>query len=185
MALILQGLTLKDPILNGIGGDAMVRASGWVAAVAGLAVVAVPLALAEEPADACALMTKGEFEELTGRTEYTDPTGMPWGTGTVCGFENGQILLWTGADSKEAFDRLLESSGQQDLPRTPVDGLGAGAFAIFYDPENPYQDHGAFVVFGAGPPTVAVTVYAGDGEAAEAALPQAMAVAQAVAAKLQ
>ena len=86
--------------------------------------------------------------------------------------------------SKAAFDGLLASFGQQDLPRTPVDGLGAGAFAIFFDPESPYQDHGAFVVFGAGPPTVAVTVYADDGEAAEAALPQAMAVAEAVAAKL-
>lgn len=80
---------------------------------------------------------------------------------------------------------MTSAFGQEDLPRAPVGGLGDGAFALLYDPENPYQDHGAFVVFGAGPPTVAVTVYAEEGEAAEAALPLAMAVARAIAAKLQ
>lgn len=142
------------------------------------------VASAQAPADACALMSGAEFEALTGKTEYSDPTGMPWGGGTVCGYDNGQIMLFTGADSRAAFDRLLAGFGQQDLPRTPVDGLGDGAFALFFDPEDEYQDHGATVVFGAGPPTVAVTVYAEAGEAAEAALPEAMAVAEAVAAKL-
>jgi hypothetical protein len=37
---------------------------------------------------------------------------------------------------------------------------------------------------GSGPPTVAATVYAEDGEPAEAALAPAMAVAEAIAAKL-
>jgi hypothetical protein len=40
------------------------------------------------------------------------------------------------------------------------------------------------VVFGAGPPTVAVTVNANEGKQAETAFPQAMVVAKAVAAKL-
>jgi len=141
-------------------------------------------ARAQVPGHACALMTKDEFQKITGKTEYTEPTEMPWGNGTVCGYGDGQIVLFTGADSKSAFDRLLAGFGQEDLPHTPVDGLGEGAFALFYDPEDKYQDHGAFVVFGAGPPTVAVTVYADDGELAKAALPQAIAVAQAVAAKL-
>jgi hypothetical protein len=151
-----------------------------VAAVALAASAAWP----QMPPDACGLMSRDEFQALTGKTEYTEPTGMPWGSGTVCGFGNGQILLFTGEDSREAFDGLLASFGQQDLPRTPVEGLGEGAFAIFFDPQDEYQDHGAFVVFGAGPPTAAVTVYADDGQPAETALPRAMAVAQAVAAKL-
>ena len=142
-------------------------------------------AWAQGPADACALVSKDEFQALTGKTEYTDPTGMPWSGGTVCGFGNGQIILLTAADSAQVMDRFL-ASAEKDLvsPRTPVDGLGEGAFSVLFDPEDKYQDHGAFVVFGAGPPTVAVTVYAEDGEGAEAALPQAMAVAEAVAAKL-
>ena len=147
--------------------------------------VVPPGAWAQGLSDACALMGGDDFEALTGKTEYSDPTSMSLGGGTVCGYDNGQVLLFTGNESLAAFDGLLASFGQEDLPRTPVDGLGDGAFALFYDPENPYQDHGAFVVFGAGPPTVAVTVYAEEGEAAEAALPQAMAVARAIAAKLQ
>ena len=157
--------------------------SGRLAAVA--AVMLQGAAWAQAPADACALVSRDEFQALTGKTEYTDPTGMPWSGGTVCGFDNGQIILLPAADSTEAMDRFL-ASAEKDLisPRTPVDGLGPGAFSVLFDPEDKYQDHGAFVVFGAGPPTVAVTIYAQEGEPAEAALPQAMAVAEAVAAKL-
>jgi hypothetical protein len=89
------------------------------------------------------------------------------------------------ADSTTVMDRFL-ASAEKDLvsPRTPVGGLGDGAFSVLFDPDDPYQDHGAFVVFGSGPPTVAATVYAEDGEPAEAALAPAMAVAEAIAAKL-
>src|SRR5262245_48990627 len=117
----------------------------WVGIAAGAWVGAAPLAAAG--ADACALMSRDEVQALTGKQEYTDPNGMPWGSGTVCGFGNGQIMLWTGADAKDAFDGFLAAFGQQDLARTPVEGLGDGAFAIFYDPESEYQDHGAGVVF--------------------------------------
>ena len=143
-------------------------------------------AWAQAPADACALLSRDEFQALTGKTEYGDPTGMPWSGGTVCGFGNGQIILLPQADSTAVMDRFL-ATAEKDLvsPRTPVDGLGDGAFSVLFDPDDPYQDHGAFVVFGAGPPTVAATVYAEEGEPAEAALAPAMAVAEAIAAKLQ
>ena len=142
-------------------------------------------AWAQAPADACALLTKDEFQALTGKTEYTDPAGMPWSGGTVCGFGNGQIILLLQADSTTVMDRFL-ASAEKDLvsPRTPVGGLGDGAFSVLFDPDDPYQDHGAFVVFGSGPPTVAAAVYAEDGEPAEAALAPAKAVAEAIAAKL-
>jgi hypothetical protein len=40
-----------------------------------------------------------------------------------------------------------------ELGQRPAARLGEGAFSILFDPDDPYQDHGAFVVFGAGPPT--------------------------------
>jgi hypothetical protein len=143
-------------------------------------------AWSQASSDACALVGRDEFQSLTGKMEYGDPTGMPWSGGTVCGFGNGQIILLPQADSMQVMDRFL-ASAEKDLvsPRTPVEGLGDGAFSVLFDPGDPYQDHGAFVVFGAGPPTVAVTVYAEDGEPAETALPPAMALAEAIAAKLQ
>ncbi|MFO1141196.1 MAG: hypothetical protein U1E59_02210 [Amaricoccus sp.] len=152
-----------------------------------VAVLVCPLseAWAQATTDACGLMSRDDFQRFTGKTEYTDPTGMPWGGGTVCGFGNGQIILLTEANATQVMEGFLESA-EKDLvaPRTPVDGLGDGAFSVLFDPEDKYQDHGAFVVFGDGPPTIAVTVYAEDGEPAEAALPAAMTVAKAVAAKL-
>jgi hypothetical protein len=165
----------------------MAQGPGRLAAVATIHLLALPCAAwAQAPADACALLSKDEFQALTGKTEYGDPTGMPCSGGTVCGFGNGQIILLLQADSTAVMDRFL-ASAEKDLvsPRTPVDGLGDGAFSVLFDPDDPYQDHGAFVVFGAGPPTVAATVYAEDGEPAEAALASAMAVAETIAAKLQ
>ena len=159
--------------------------AGVVIMTAGAMLLGIRTAWSQVPADACALMSKDEFAAITGKTEYTDLTSMPWGSGTVCGFSNGQIVLFTGEDSKAAFDHLLASFGQEKLPREPVDGLGPDAFALFFDPESEYQGHGAFVVFGAGPPTMAVTIYAADGEQAKSALPQALAVARAIAAKLK
>lgn len=133
------------------------------------AVLLVPMSVAhaQAPADACASLGREEFQALTGKPEIIDPTGMPWSGGTVCGFGNGQIILLTATDSADVMDRFL-ARAEKDLvsPRTPMDGLGAGAFSVLFNPEDPYQDHGAFVVFGSGPPTVAVTVYAEEGEAA-------------------
>jgi len=158
-----------------------------LAAVATVVFVA-PLcaAWAQAPADACALLSMDEFQALTGKTEYGAPTGMPWSGGTVCGFGNGQIILLLQADSTAVMDRFLVTAEKDRVsPRTPVDGLGDGAFSVLFDPDDPYQDHGAFVVFGAGPPMVAATVYAEEGAPAEAALAPAMAVAEAIVAKLQ
>ena len=108
---------------------------------------------------------------------------MPWSGGTVCGFDNGHTVLFTGTDftrSSTGSSRALRVL----LPRSPVDGLGEDAFALLFDPENPYQDHGAFVVFGAAPPTVPVTVYAEKANPRRPSLLPAMAVAEAIAAKL-
>lgn len=154
----------------------------WLAGATGLLPA---LAAAQAATDACALMSRDEFQALTGRPEYTDPTPMALGPdGSICGFGNGQVILLTGAGSSAAFDRFLAAFDAADLPRAPVDGLGDGAFSLTSDPVDPYQDHGAFVVFGAGPPTVAVSVNAEEDQPGEAALPTALAVARAVAAKL-
>lgn len=97
------------------------RATGMAALAVALAVPAG--AWAEVP-DAYGLLTRGEFAALTGRAELSDPEAMTLGEGSVCGFGNGQIVLFAGEGSAAAFDRLLARSGQLDLPRTPVEGLG-------------------------------------------------------------
>jgi hypothetical protein len=154
--------------------------------MAAVAMLAVPcLVSAQELTDACVLMGRNEFQVLTGKTEHGAPHLMPWGGGTACGFEHGQILLFIGPDSRGDYDRLMVSFGQQDLPRTPVDGVGEDAFAFFADAGNANRHARAVVVFGAGQRTVAVIVYAGDGAPPETALQPALAVAGALAGKLR
>ena len=94
------------------------------------------------------------------------------GGGTCADSATGRSSRDRSADSAEVFDGLL-TRAEKDMvsPRTPVEGPGEGAFAVIFDPEERVPGAGAFVVFGAGPPTVAVTVYAEDGEPAEAAMP--------------
>ena len=69
----------------------MAQGPGRLAAAATILLLAPPHgAWAQAPADACALLSRDEFQALTGKTEYSDPTGMPWSGGTVCGFGNGK-----------------------------------------------------------------------------------------------
>jgi hypothetical protein len=154
---------------------------GWLAA----AVVALaPGAAWAEAGDACALMGNDEFTALTGHVAYTDPTPMAFGAGSVCGFDGGQIILFSGDGAMANLEHVWEGFGAA-RSRTPVPELGPEAYAFFVEAETEYQDHGTFVAFTTGPHAVAVTVYADDGQPADAALPQAVSVAKAVAAKLR
>jgi hypothetical protein len=153
---------------------------GWLAA----AVVALTAGAAWADGDACALMGNDEFTALTGRAAYTDPTPMAFGAGSVCGFDGGQIILFEGDGAMASLEQVWESFGAAG-DRTPVPELGPEAYAFFVEAETEYQDHGTFVAFTAGLHAVAVTVYADDGQPADAALPQAVSVAKAAAAKLR
>ena len=151
-----------------------------------LAVIAVAAALstgavaAQEGSNAC-LMTKDEFASASGSTVYSDPEAVAMGTGSVCTYgRGGQIFLFSGAAAREELEGIWAISGVGQN-RTP----GADAYAFFVEPQNEYQSPTAFVNFGSGPHGVAVSVTGEDGQSAEAALPKAVSVAQAVAAKLQ
>ncbi|RWK35129.1 hypothetical protein [Mesorhizobium sp.] len=151
-----------------------------------LAVVATVLApfwvWAQDGSGAC-LISRDEFATLSGRSAYTDPESMPWGSGAVCGYDGGQIILFSGETAMANLEHLLDSFGAGGN-RVPVPDLGAEAYAFFVEAENKYQDHGTFVAFSAGPHAVGVTVYADDGQPAETALPKAVTVAKAVHAAL-
>jgi hypothetical protein len=158
------------------------RARGLTALVAA-AVTAGTFARAEGEGDACALMSRTEFEALTERPDPVDPLPMTLSGGTICAFSNGHIMLLTGVDSGGTLDQLLASLSEAG-PRTEVEGLGGGAFTLFPEPEADFHPRAALVVFGARPPIVLVSVHAPRRERGESVLGQAMAVAKAVAAKL-
>lgn len=139
-------------------------------ALAGAMAVVPLFAWAQEGSEACVL-SSDDFAALSGWKAYIDPGPMPWGSGAVCGYDGGQILLFSGDASMENLERVWVSFGAAG-ERVPVPELGADAFAFFVKAENEYQDDATFVVFSVGAHAVAVTVYAREGEPAEAALPE-------------
>ena len=160
---------------------------GIVRAAAGvvLAALSAPAAQAQPAVDPCSLMTGDEFAALAGRPAFGEPEAMALGAGAVCGYDGGQIVLFSGATAWQDWERVMQAFGQQDAARTPVPELGEDAYALLVEPANAYQSPAAFVVFGAGPHAVAVSVDGEDGQPPEAALPNAVGVAEAVAAKLR
>ena len=158
-------------------------AYGRLAVIAVAAALSTGAAAAQEGSNAC-LMTKDEFASASGSTVYSDPEAVAMGTGSVCTYgRGGQIFLFSGDAAREELEGIWAISGVGQN-RTPVPELGADAYAFFVEPQNEYQSPTAFVNFGSGPHGVAVSVTGEDGQSAEAALPKAVSVAQAVAAKL-
>jgi hypothetical protein len=97
--------------------------------------VMAPLwAWAQDGSEAC-LITRDEFAALSGWTAYTDPEPMPWGNGAVCGYDGGQILLFSGETAMENLEHVWESFGAGGN-RVPVPELGAEAYAFFVEAEN-------------------------------------------------
>ena len=154
------------------------RATGMAA----LAVApGVPAGAWAEVPDAYGLLTRGEFAALTGRAELSARRGV--GVRVRQRADRAVRGRGVGGGVRPAAGALRPAGSAADARR----GARSGAFVLFVDPEDANQDHGAFVVFGADPPTVAVTVtvYADEGQRAETALPKAMAVAKAVAGKVR
>ena len=94
-------------------------------------------AWAQAPADACMLMSRDDFQKLTGKTEYADPTGMPWGGGMVWGFGNGQIILLTGAQFDGVIDGFLTSAETNGLAAHAGRRARRGRLRGHVQPPNP------------------------------------------------
>src|SRR3954453_12392167 len=135
-------------------------------------------------AQACSLLMKSEAEKITGRPLYRDPEAMGLTGGSVCDYGTAQVILFSGEGSGERLEALLKSFGHDRDERHPVSGVGEGAYVIYPEPRNQYQDTVAFLVTKVGPHTVAVSLAAEEGKPAESVQPAVVALAKAVVAKL-
>jgi hypothetical protein len=138
------------------------------------------------PPEACALLTNTDVQKVTGRKMFTEPTPMSLkgGAGALCGFDNAQVILFSGDNSETLWDGFLKGFGYGDVQKYPVSGLGDKAYAFYFKPQNEHQDAGTFIVVSAGKRTVAVSVSAEEGQPSESVQPQAVELAKMVLAKL-
>ena len=145
-------------------------------------VVGIELARAAEEPQACSLLTKDEFAQVLARPTYGEPDGEMTG---VCGYDGGQVLLYSGPNSQSAWEGTLKAFGYENAERIPIEGVGESAYAFYTTPQNEYQDASAFVVFVIGEYTVAVSVDAENGQSGATVHEKAVTLAKLAAERLR
>ena len=158
--------------------------------VCAILAAANPPAAAEETTvsatEVCELLGNAEVERVTGQKMYNEPTPMSLkgGAGALCGFDNAQVIVFTGKNSKRLWSSLLEGFGYGSVQNHRVPDLGDGAYSFYYVPENKYQDAGTFIVVSNNERTFAVSVAAEEGQPAQSTEAKAIELAKIVMTKL-
>jgi hypothetical protein len=144
------------------------------------------VAHAAEPLQACALVTRADFERITGRKTYVEPEqlSLAGGAGSLCEFDSGQLWLYPDDPSGAQWEGVVKGFGNQDDPRIPVEGLGDRAYSFAPTPRNEYQDKGVFIVVTQGDTTLVASVMTVAAEPVESVRPLALELARFVLAKL-
>ena len=134
------------------------------------------------PAKAC-LLTSAELAQFSGGNPHSEPQA--FSEGTVCTYDGAMIYLYAGKDSRAQWEATMKTYGVGDVKKEPVTGVGDSAYAFFVSPQAAGQVGVAFVVFGRGEYTVAVSINPPQGKNAESVREQVIAAAKLAAAKLK
>lgn len=133
----------------------------------------------------CSLLSKAEVAKYIARGREMDdpPEELPG----ICGYNagSGQVLVYSGPNAEERFNRLLKSFKKDKEPRYPLASLGADGWVMYPRPDNEYQAIGAFTHARIGPHVVSVFVDADSGKAAESAKANAEALTKLILSKLR
>lgn len=132
---------------------------------------------------ACSLLSRAEVEMATGQKSYTEPEPVRGGSG--CGYDNAQLLIYTGSDSESQWEATVRAFGHDKAPRTAIAGLGDKAYSLYPMPRDKYEDTSAFVVVKRGNYTIAMSVAAPPGKTAQSVQPQALELAKLVLSRLR
>jgi hypothetical protein len=134
---------------------------------------------------ACALLSRAEFEKVTGRNAYVDSEELDSGGRSICEFGLGQLMIYAGANPEVAWESTLKTFGHDKAIRTPIAGLGDSAYSFTTKPRDANEDANAFVVVRTGGKLLALSVAAPTGRPPEASLPQALVLAKSAVARLR
>ena len=156
-----------------------VRISLVLAVCSGLAVAQTPRKQAEKelarevPAgsvQACSLIARADVLKATGRNPYVEPE--PAGqAGWICNFGVGELKVYSGTKSWDAWQSTLKGFKKDKEPRTPAPGFGEGAYFLYLKPDNAYQSETAFLVARTGMHTLALSLDVPEGKPADSVRP--------------
>ena len=119
---------------------------------------------------ACSLITRAEVKKATGRDPYVDPEPAGQG-GWICNVGVGELKVYSGPRSWEAWESTLKGFKKENEPRTPAPGFGERAYFIYPKPDNKFQSNVAFLVAKSGNHTLALSLDAAEGKPAETMRP--------------
>jgi hypothetical protein len=119
---------------------------------------------------ACSLITRADVTKATGRNPYVDPEPAGQG-GWICNVGIGELKVYSGPGSWEAWESTLKGFKKDKEPQTPVAGFGERAYFLYPKPENEYQGNVAFLVAKSGNHTLALSLDAPQGKSAESMRP--------------
>ena len=119
---------------------------------------------------ACSLITRAEVKKATGRDPYVDPEPAGQG-GWICNVGVGELKVYSGPRSWEAWESTLKGFKKENEPQTPVAGFGERAYFIYPKPDNKFQSNVAFLVAKSGNHTLALSLDAAEGKPAESMRP--------------
>ena len=119
---------------------------------------------------ACSLITRAEVEKATGHDPLVDPEPAGQG-GWICNVGSGELKVYSGPKSWEAWESTLKAFKKEKEPKTPAPGLGERAYFLYPKPDNEYQGNVAILVVKAGNHTVVMSLDAPGGKTAESMRP--------------
>ena len=149
----------------------------------GLICVAVTGSHAAAALQACSLITRADVQQATGADPYVDPESA--GGGTICNVGIGELKLYTGPDSWNAWEKTRKAFKQDTAPTTPVSGFGQRAYFFEPTPANQYQGNVAFLVVQSGDHTLALSLDAPRGKPAASMRPALEALMKVILSRLK
>jgi len=133
--------------------------------------------------EACSLITRADVKAATGRDPFVDPEPAGQG-GWICNVGTGELKVYSGPKSWEAWESTLKSFKLDKEPRTPAPGFGEHAYFFYPKPANKYQSHVGVLVTKSGNHTLALSLDASDGKPAESVRPALESLMKTVLARL-
>lgn len=133
---------------------------------------------------ACSLVTRADVKKATGSDPLVEPESAGQG-GWICNVGSGELKVYSGPKSWEAWESTLKSFKKDKEPQTPAPGFGERAYFVYPKPDNQSQGAVAFLVAKSGNHTLALSLDAPAGKPAESMRPALESLMKSILARLK
>jgi hypothetical protein len=133
--------------------------------------------------EACSLFTLADVIAATGRDPYVEPEPAGKG-GWICNFGTGELKVYSGPKSWEAWESTLKGFKLDKEPRTPAPDFGEQAYFFYPKPANEFQNNVVVLVSKTGIHTLVLSLDAPAGQPAESVRPAVESLMKTILARL-